>query len=465
MNNQKIRIKELICILILLLSFGTNAQELKRKASLGIAMAPMTDSIAIANNAEKGIGIHIPKVWSNSTASNLGMKNGAILTKINGHEINNIRMLISEIENLLADDKISMTYYQDGKSNTKQTKAIARPLEEFDQANIYYNQVDYDGNQLRSILYTPKDVKNPPVVYFLQGYVCETTEFANAPEFTIKKLINDWVLAGFAVYRVEKPGMGDSQCDKGCMDLDFNEEVEGFRQGYLSLQKNPLIDHENIFLFGHSMGGIVAPILANEFKPKGLITYGIIINTWFEYMQEMSRVHGELFSVPFAEIERDVRRSIPFWYDLLMTNKTNLEILENETIRGILEEEGILEDFKAGYFMDRHYTYWQTLNKISLIDTWLAVESNVLAIYGEYDIEALNANHVKTIAAVVNSTHPGKGSYQIIPKADHGFVHFESMEENIASHNSGEYGRRLRDSYHDGVAKSTVKWMNELIKN
>jgi len=54
-----------------------------------------------------------------------------------------------------------------------------------------------------------------------------------------------------------------------------------------------------------------------------------------------------------------------------MTNKTNLEILENETIRGILEEEGILESFEAGYFMDRHYTYWQTLNKISLVDTWL----------------------------------------------------------------------------------------------
>jgi pimeloyl-ACP methyl ester carboxylesterase len=463
MKDLKIRKYGLLCLFILAFSLSSNGQELKRKISLGIAMIPMTDSIALANNVEKEKGLFIPRVLPNSTASNLGMEGGSILTKINGVEVNSIGALFSEIDNILEGDKISMTYFQAGKYQTKQTKAIARAKEVFEQANIYYDQVTYDGNQLRSILYTPKNVENPPVVYFLQGYVCQSTEFATAPDFTIKKLINDWVLAGYAVYRVEKPGMGDSQCEKGCMDLDFHEEVEGFRQGYLTLRQNALIDSENIFLFGHSMGGIVAPILASEFKPKGVITYGIIIDTWFEYMQEMSRIQGELFKLPFAEIERDVRRSIPFWYDLLMTEKTNVEILENETIRGILEEEGILEAFEAGYFMDRHYTYWQTLNKISLVDTWLKVESNVMALYGEFDIEALNADHVKTIAAIVNSTHPGKGTFEIVPKTDHGFVYFESMEENIKAHNTGEYGYQLRNNYNNSVAKTTVKWMDGLL--
>ncbi len=464
MNIKKTIIKVLICVLPLMLSFNMNGQELKRRASLGITMIPVNDSIAIANNIEKGKGIYILKVLPNCTASALGMQVGDILIKINGKEVNSIRMLISEVRNLLTGDKISMTYYQGGKLNTKQTKAIARPLEKFEQAAIYYDQVSYKGSQLRSILYVPKGIENPPVVYFLQGYTCQSTEFSSAPEFTIKKLINDWVLAGFAVYRVEKAGVGDSKCDKGCMELNFNEEVEGFRQGYLNLQKNSLIDNENIFLFGHSMGGIVAPILAKEFKPKGVITYGIIINTWFEYMQDLTRVQGELYNRPYAEIERDLRRSIPFWYELLTTNKTNLEILENESIRKTLTLEGILEDFKSGYYMNRHYTYWQTLNKISLVDTWLEVESNVLAIYGEYDIQALNADHIKTIAAIINSKYPGNGSFQVISKADHGFVRFESMEENIESQNSGQYGNRLRDGYHRGIAKSTVKWINELVK-
>jgi len=317
MKKNTILVNGIACLFLIIFTMHSNAQELKRKASLGIRMTPMNDSISAVNKTEKGKGIYIPMVGPNSTASKAGMVDESVLLKINGNEVNNFNMLRTEIQDFRDGDEIKLTYSKAGKVATRKVQGVGRALETFEDADIHYGEVNYEGNQLRSILYTPKDVENPPVVYFLQGYVCETTEFANAPNFTIKKLINDWVLAGYAVYRVEKPGMGDSKCDKGCMDLDFNEEVEGFRQGYLSLQNNPLIDSKNIFLFGHSMGGIVAPILAKEFSPKGVITYGIIIDTWFEYMQDMSRVQGELFNVPFAEIERDVRRSIPFWYDLL----------------------------------------------------------------------------------------------------------------------------------------------------
>lgn len=463
MNNQRLRVKEFICITLLVLSFHINGQELERKASLGIMIMPITDSISSLYGTEKGKGLYIPKVLPNTTASKVGMVDKSVLLKINGNEVNDFNMLRTAIQDFHNGDEIKLMYSNGNKIISKKGKGIGRPLETLEQADIHYGEVKYKGHQLRSILYTPKKVVNAPVVYFLQGYTCESTEFANSPEFTIKKLIDDWVIAGYAVYRLEKAGVGDSKSDKGCMELDFNEEVEGFRQGYFSLQKNPLIDSKNIFLFGHSMGGIVAPILAKEFKPKGVITYGIIINSWFEYLQDMIRVQGEMFHTPYGEIDGEIQRSIPFWYELLTTNKTNLEILDNEPIRKVLDEEGLLEDFRNGYYMDRHYTYWQTLNKISLVDTWLEVESNVLAIYGEYDIEALNADHVKTIAAIVNSKNPNKGSYQIIPNADHGFVRFKTMEENIAAHTSGEYGNRLRDSYHGGVAQSTVKWMNEVI--
>ena len=459
---SKLRIGAILFFLTISLSL--NAQELKRKASLGISLQNMTDSIANVHNIEKGKGIYVIKVFPNTTTSHMGMEDGAILTQINGNEINSMNALFTAVSDLHANDKISITFYQKGKWYSKSTKAIGRPLEVLDNANIYYDQVRYSGNNLRSILYTPKGIENPPVVYFLQGYVCQSVELANAPDLTIARLIRDWVQAGYAVYRVEKANMGDSECETGCMEQNFNEEFEGFRQGYLSLQRNPMIDSSNIFLFGHSMGGIIAPLLAKEFAPKGVITYGIIINTWFEYMQEMTRIQGEMFHTPYAEIERDVRKAIPFWYELLMTEKTNTEILENESIKKVLEEDGILEDFKNGYYLNRHYTYWQSLNKISLIDTWLDVNSQVLALYGEYDIEALNANHIKSLSAVVNSKHPGNASYKIIPHADHGFVYFDSMEANINAHLQGEYGLRLRDSYNNQIAEFTILWMNKRFK-
>lgn len=453
----------IIALVIYLFSFECAAQELKRKGSLGISMSPLTDSIADQLNLKKGKGLLIRKVFPNTTAAQMGIKDGAVLTKVNDHEINSIPALFEKINDLHENDAISMTFFQDGKSKTKTTKVKAKAKETSEKADVFYEQVDFKGNQLRSILHIPKGTKNSPVVFYLQGYTCGSIDFSTFTDHTSRKIINDWVDAGYAVYRVEKPGVGDSQCNKGCLELNFNEEVEAFRQAYLSLKKDTRIDPENIFLFGHSMGGIIAPILATEFKPKGVITFGIIINSWFEYMQELTRIQGEMFHTPYAEIERDLRRSLPFWYALMVEQKSNDEILESPTIKRVLKEEGVLADFEKGQFMDRHYTYWATLNQVSLVNTWLEVESNVLALYGEFDIQALNANHIKTIANIVNSKHTGKGTYKVMPKTDHGFVHFETMQENVDVLNNGQYFSKMRTDYDDTTANVTIEWMNALL--
>ncbi len=457
-------IQRLIGAITIILTFTSNAQELQRKASLGVSLEPMNDSISAVHRTEKGKGVLIPSVQPNSTASKAGIVENSVLLNINGNEVNSISDVLEEVRDLRNGDQVELTYCKNRKVYAKKVKAISRPIETSEYADITYGQVDYAGNQLRSILYTPKGVDRAPVVYFLQGLPCQSVEYLNAQEISLKQLMHDWVKAGYAVYRVEKPGMGDSNCDKGCFDINFHEEVEAFRQGYLSLQKVNGIDPENIFLFGHSLGGIVAPVLAQELNPKGVITYGTLVNSWFEYMQELTRVQGEIFHSPFEEIERDLRRSTPFWYELMVAQKTNLEILENDSIANMLEDEGILEEFKNGYFMGRHYTYWPTLNNTRLFNTWLDVKSHTLAIYGALDIQALNSNHVKTIAAIVNSQHPGKGSFKIIPNADHNFIGFDSMEDNVQSINNGEIRQRLYDSYHPGIAASTVEWMNKIRK-
>lgn len=459
-----IKVFALIGFILATLTCTTQAQELQRRASLGVYLEPVNDSISEAQHTDKGRGVLIPNVQPNSTASKAGIVANCVLLNINDKETNSIQDVLREVQDLRGGDQVKLTYSKDHKVFSKKVKAVPRPIETSDVADITYGQVDYEGNQLRSILYTPKGINNAPVVYFLQGLPCQSVEYLGAQEITLKKMIDDWVKAGYAVYRVEKPSMGDSKCDKGCFDINFNEEVEAFRQGYLSLQKISSIDPENIFLFGHSLGGIIAPVLAKELQPKGVITYGTLVNSWFEYMQELTRVQGEIFHLPYEEIERDLRRSTPFWYELMVEQKTNLEILENDSIAKALEDEGILDDFKNGYFMGRHYTYWPTLNSTSLFNTWLDVKSHTLAIYGEFDIQALNPNHIKTIAAIVNSQNPGKGLFKIIPNADHNFIRFDSMEANVAAINNGEIRQRLVDAYHPGIVESTVEWMNDVRK-
>ena len=437
----------------------TIAQELKRKASLGIRMQPLSDSLATINGLPKGKGLHILQVVPNSTASKVGINNNDVLTHINQQEVNSTPQLFETIQNIRENDNIKFTYAHKGKVINKTTKALAKPKEQYETAHVIYGQVNYGNNRLRSILYTPKATPKAPVIFFLQGYTCGSIDMAFVPENSTLKLIRDWVDAGYAVYRVEKSNVGDSDCEKGCMEMNFNEEVDLFKNAYKTLLKTPGIDTDNVYLFGHSMGGLIAPLLAEEFNPKGVMVYGVVVNSWFEYMQELTRVQGEMFHPPYAEIERDVRRAIPFWYELMVAQKTNKEILENAQLKKNLKEENILETFEAGYFMNRHYTFWQSLNQVSMVNTWLNVKSNVLAMYGEFDIQALNAEPVKDIANIVNASHPGNGTYKIIPNADHGFVYFDSMEHNVETLNNNQYFSRMQTHYHEGIAQTTLEWI------
>ena len=457
--------KDILLLFFLLSHIACNGQnvDLRRKASLGIAMSVVNDSIANTNQMEHVIGVYIMQVIPESTADQMGLETSDIITKINKYTIHSFQDIRSSIQNLRADDPIEITYYRHGKLRTTKGKAIARPKETSEFGTVIYEQVQYKGNNLRSILHLPNNVKNPPVVFYIQGYTCQSIEFSMVPNFTTKRLIDDWVKAGFAVFRVEKPNIGDSKCDKGCFEMNFNEEIETFRQGYMQLKSDTRIDADQIFVFGHSIGGIIAPVLAAEFQPKGVITYGTVVNSWFEYMQELTRVQGEMFNRPDVEIERDIRVATPLWYGLFIEKKTPEEILQNSEIKAMLQQEGTLESFRNGMFINRHYSYWSTIQDLKLVTEWSKVQSSVLALYGEFDVQALNSNHIYQIERIVNTKNSGKAQAKIIKGADHGFVRFSTMEENIQALNSNNYPKYLRENYHEGIASETIKWMQQIV--
>lgn len=456
--------KRLILItFVTVLSMQCFSQELKRKGQLGIAMQALNDSIANVHQVKPNKGIFILEVVPNSTAEKIGLKNEDILITINQKATNSIQDVVTNLQHIRSGGPIQLEWLHNGVLKKKKGYMLPRPKETSEIADVFYESVSYEGHHLRTILHTPKQIENPPVVFFLQGYVCQTVE-ALSEHNPVKKMIDSWIKSGYAVFRVEKPGMGDSDCEKGCMELNFNEEHQAFDKAYIHLAKDHRIDTNNIFLFGHSMGGVIAPLLAKEHQPRGVITYGTVVKSWFEYLQELTRIQGEYFNSPFEEIENDVRRSTPFWYQLLVEQKSNYAILQDDSIKTLLKSQDLLDDFESGYFTNRHYSFWASLNQINLYKAWKEVQCDVLALYGEFDIQALNETHIKTIAKIVNSSNPGKGNWAIIPKTDHGFIEFNSMQENVSTLNSGAYMNAVVNSYSPRVVVKTIEWMNQIKK-
>lgn len=451
----KIRCFTLILTFVGCCCWSQNAQ-LLRRVSLGVALevVPDFDTTGVA-------GVYITAVMEESTAQQMGLKPGDVLTRINGVEVADIQQLLAEVGKYREGDHLTVHYYRNKRLGEAEGIARPRAKEQSDVAEVHYGSVAYSGYQLRTILHLPKGKSKPPLIYFIQGYPCQSIDLAFQPQHPTRKLVDDWVKAGFAVYRIEKPGMGDSEGGASCFALDFEEEVAVFRTGYRDILSRPDVDTSCVFLFGHSIGGIIAPLLASEFEPKGVITYGTVINSWFEYMQELTRVQGVYFNQPDTIVERDIRNATPFWYALLVAQKSKEEILKDSSIYYMLEAEGNLQDFQDGQFIQRHYTYWTGIQNIHLSWEWANVKSNVLALYGEFDIQALHAEHIYAIERIVNTEHPGNATAKIIAGADHGFVRFGSMSENVAVLNSNQYGVYRQTHYHEGIATHTIHWINQ----
>lgn len=96
-------------------------------------------------------------------------------------------------------------------------------------------------------------------------------------------MIDGWVKAGYAVVRVEKPGIGESEGTKRLRSPQLSKDLTAFQNAFAFFKKLPFIDSTQVFLFGHSQGGITAPLLAakTKFKPRGILVYGTVVKPWF----------------------------------------------------------------------------------------------------------------------------------------------------------------------------------------
>lgn len=442
---------------IALFSSNLFCQSLKRQALLGARFESLSE---INNKSNLDYGLYISAIKPNSSLSNMGVRSGSVLQKINNKKITSRSDLQRVIKTVRENDSLEIIVNDNGNTKIFLGKAVGKPKEVHPQAKVYYDEVLYEDNKLRSLLYIPKGTIKPPVVFYLQGYTCQSIEYA--PFMPMKKLIDDWINAGYAVYLVEKPGLGDSDCKVGCTEINFNQELEGFSQAYKELFKNPKIDTENVFLYGHSMGGVIAPILAQEIRPKGIMVFGTVGKSWFEYMKDVVTEQQMLFGMTKEQVTENSKQSFLFLEDLMINKRSNSKMLNNSKYKEYLQNQGVNKSLENGYYLGRHYTFWQTLGDVDIPKEWSKVSTNVYVMHGEYDVQAINAKYAKMIELNVNS-NKGKASFSIIPQTDHVFLKFTSMKENIKALTNGTYGTLLKNNYNPEVAGYSIKWMNKFI--
>ncbi len=436
-----------IFILLTLVTTGSllYGQSLKRRAMLGIYPAAVSIEEALQNGLDGTTGVKVQKVINHSTASDAGIQQGDIILRIDSFPLEGPNDLFRILQIKREDEEIAVLLKRSGESLQLQARMRARPLPSNPHGEVVATAVPFRDGLLRAFIEKPKGKGPFPTIYFLQGYTCSSVEFI-AEWSPFRQLIQQMVAAGYAVFRVEKPGIGDSENTPDCMSIDFEAEMEAFRTAYQFLLEQDFVDTDDLFLYGHSLGGLTAPLLAEEFQPKGVMIYGTGLYAWEDYMIELFRTQGPITGEDYVEMEKQVMAVKPLLHAYFHEGKHPATFSDTE--RALFCE--LMGCTGSEIVLNRHHSFWPTLNAVNFVEAWANYQGQVLAMHGEFDIEALDSDAVERIVEIVNHYHPNHGTFELIPKTEHSLLKVENMEDKLALANQPfpSYAQeRFNDTY------------------
>ena len=326
-----------------------------------------------------------------------------------------------------------------------------KPLEEIPGLDSRYGVLETsDGTRLRTILTRPTGTRGRlPAILFVQWLSCDSIELPAKQQDGWSRMLRRLAQeSGFAMMRTEKPGVGDSEGD--CATLDYEAELAAHRAAFAALRRSPDVDPGKIVVFGASMGGNYAPLVAAGEPVAGVMIWGGGAQSWFERMLGFERRAKELSAVPAAELDAYMRAVTRFFVAYLLDRKDPATIArEQPALAGIW---GRVVGTGPGSHYGRPLAFHQQAAQQDWAAAWERVHAPVLALYGEYDwFEHADAHRL--VADLANRRAAGQGEFVVIPATDHHFDRFPSA----ATAFRGEGGVNNADA----AVSVMLRWLGE----
>ena len=403
-------------------SFG---QELARAASFGALVDDLDDSTRTALKLSGLSGTLLKKIVPASSAQVAGFTVNDVLVSMDGEKIENTGHFMNLLKNHHGGDQVTIGYYRKSKRRETTMTLLPKQMETSVDYDIIYSSVVSGSNQLRTIITRPKGGSMYPAVLIVAGVGCYSIDNpAQTAIQSVKMWVDSLTRNGFVTIRVEKTGMGDS---KGipCNQCDFNTEKQGFLDGLKQLKSLSYVDKNNIFIAGFSIGGVIAPLIAQQEPVKGIIVYGTVGRNWLEYELENTSRQQMLENRPADSVDLYMRDEYSRLYGLFVEKKQPQQIIREHpgTAAHLFEYP-----MRIGYF--------QQVADINIRELWMKTKAKVLAMHGASDFVSSAAEH-QLIAETVNHYHPGNAAYIEIANADHWSLLAESEKISFLQQQTG----------------------------
>jgi dienelactone hydrolase len=270
------------------LCVGASAQTdpLPRRGALGVALG-----------VDDAGAVRVTAVQDASTAAELGIMAKDVIQAIDGVTTRTLADVIAAVGKHVRGRNIAIDLIRDGSPLHRE--GMLKPLlqETLASAEMEYGSVVASGARLRTIVSIPANlVGRAPAVLLVAGGGCGSIDTPLSPDVAQPGLVRVIGMNGFVTMRVDKSGMGDSE-GPPCDSIGYEEELAGYGAALQALKAHRSVDPARVFLLGVSLGGVFAPVLANESAVAGIVAYGTLATAPPPYPGRSERFFREFAAV------------------------------------------------------------------------------------------------------------------------------------------------------------------------
>lgn len=132
------------------------------------------------------------------------------------------------------------------------------------------------GRLLRGVIRAPEGEGPFPAVIFFHGFTVDKVGMMRLHELFARECVK----AGFACVRFDFYGLGESDGD--FHEMTIGKEMEEAEAIYDWTRQQQYIEKEKVILSGHSMGALVASLIAPRAKPCALLLWAPALTMYYQ---------------------------------------------------------------------------------------------------------------------------------------------------------------------------------------
>ena len=325
-----------------------------------------------------------------------GLARGDVLTHWGERVLTTSDDLVDAVTQLRGGDEAVVRLVRDDEALTITVSLQAVPLE---SDHVELREVSTTTGRLRVLETVPTDDSGIALLY-LQSADWSSCDYALRPRHPVRGLLHGLTARGVRTFRVERSGCGDSE-GPPCTEVDWATELAGYHEALTTITA----EHDAVYVFGNSLGGMVAPLLRGV---AGVIVFGTSAASWSTCLAESYRRQREDDGLPVETIADEVAALDELHRRVLAVGESPSAVVAE---RPELSFPHIADEHCHG----RTLAFFRQLEAVDLHAAWQAVHAPVLALVGSEDRVCV-AHDAEEIASLAN------GTWRLLDGVDHGLA-------------------------------------------